>query len=142
MKRYRFLEHVSDAYIAAYGTSLEEAFENAALSMFSVMTDIKRIRKLVKEEVTVEAENEKTLLHDWLSKLHLKFETERKLFSSFKVYTIDKTNTLFRLTGEAYGEPFDPKRHPSRAEVKAVTYHRMEVVESQGRWTIKFILDL
>ena len=142
MRRYKLLDHVGDAYIAAYGSSLEEAFENAALGMFNVMTDTTRIRKLIKDKVTVEAENERSLLHDWLSKLHLKFEIEGKLFSSFKVHRIDRHNRSFRLTGEACGELFDSKRHPSKTEVKAVTYHRMEVAESRGKWVAKFILDL
>jgi SHS2 domain-containing protein len=41
--KYEFLEHVSDAYIATYGRSLEEAFQNAALAMFEVMTDTHKI---------------------------------------------------------------------------------------------------
>ena len=32
-KSFEFLEHMADAYIAAYGKDLAEAFENAALAM-------------------------------------------------------------------------------------------------------------
>ena len=38
-KRFEFLEHTADAYIIAYGKDLAEAFENAALAMFEVMTN-------------------------------------------------------------------------------------------------------
>ncbi len=142
MKKFEILGHISDAYIAAYGSSLEEAFQNAAAGMFDVMTDIKRIRKILKDEITIAAENEMSLLHDWLSKLHLNFETEGKVYGSFKIHKINRDNTLLNLTAEAYGEQFDPKRHQSKTEVKAITYHRMEIVENRGKWTIKFILDL
>ena len=39
-KRFRFLEHTADAYVEAYGSSLEEAFENAALASTEVMTEV------------------------------------------------------------------------------------------------------
>ena len=43
MKKFEFLEHIADAYIAAYGKDLAEAFENAALAMFETMTDTARV---------------------------------------------------------------------------------------------------
>ena len=38
-KRFEFQEHVADEIVIAYGTTVEEAFENAALGLFEVMTD-------------------------------------------------------------------------------------------------------
>jgi SHS2 domain-containing protein len=43
VRRFEFLEHVADAYIAAYGQDLAEAFENAAVAMFETMTDIEGV---------------------------------------------------------------------------------------------------
>ena len=45
-KRFEFLEHTGDAYIAAYGKTLEEAFENAALATFEVMTDVEKVEPI------------------------------------------------------------------------------------------------
>ncbi len=41
-KGFEFLEHMADAYVAAYGKNLAEAFENAALAMFNVMTETEK----------------------------------------------------------------------------------------------------
>ncbi|MEM2901821.1 MAG: archease [Candidatus Bathyarchaeia archaeon] len=142
MKRYEVLDHVSDAYIEAYGSSLEEAFENAALGLFDVMVDISRVKRVFKDQFTVEAEDEESLLHDWLSTLHLKFEMEGKAYGSFKVHRIKKVSGVCRLTAKAYGEVFDPDRHAPKTEVKAVTRHRMGVTKSGGRWVVRFLLDL
>jgi hypothetical protein len=38
---YRFLDHMTDAVIEAYGTTLEEAFENAAKALCDTMIDTK-----------------------------------------------------------------------------------------------------
>ncbi len=42
-KGYRFFEHTADEYVLAYSDNLEEAFENAALVIFDIMTDIETI---------------------------------------------------------------------------------------------------
>jgi len=141
-KRFEFLEHTADAYIAAYGESLEEAFENAASATFEVMTDLKKIKPKVEETVEVEAHDEPALLYNWLEELLVKFELTGKLYSRFKISSIEKTLSGLKLKAKAWGEPYDPKRHPSKVGIKAVTYHRMEIMKKPKAVTIKFILDI
>ena len=42
-KQYEYLEHTADVKFLAYGKTLEEVFENAALAMFNVMIDTGKI---------------------------------------------------------------------------------------------------
>jgi len=141
-KRFEFLEHTADAYIAAYGESLEEAFENAALATFEVMTDLKKIKPKVEETIEVEAHDESALLYNWIEKLLVKFETTGNLYSRFKILNIEKKPDGLKLKAKAWGEPYDPKRHPSKVGIKAVTYHRMEIIKKPKAVTVKFILDI
>ena len=140
--RFEFLEHTADAYIAAYGDSLEEAFENAALATFEVMTDIEKVEPKVEDTVEVEAHDEYALLYNWLEEFIVKFETTGKLYSSFKVSSIEETPQGLKLKAKAWGEPYDPERHPSRVGIKSVTYHRMEIVKKPEAVTVRFILDV
>lgn len=139
---YELLEHAGDAYIAAHGTTFENALENAAKAMFDIMTDINAIKPEIRDEFTVEAEDEVELLHEWLNKLLITFDIEGKLYSEFKVKEIRKLDGKLLLKAEAYGEPFNPSRHPSKVEIKAVTYHKMDVERQDGGVTVRFILDL
>ncbi|MBS7646089.1 MAG: archease [Candidatus Bathyarchaeia archaeon] len=141
-KPYELLEHAGDAYIAAHGGTLGEALENAARAMFDVMTDIGTVEAAVKDEFTVEAGDEVELLHEWLNKLLIAFDIEGKLYSKFKVKEIGGGDGGILLRAEAYGEPFNPSKHPSKVEVKAVTYHKMDVERRDGEVTVRFILDL
>ena len=141
-KRFEFLEHTADAYIAAYGESLEEAFENAALATFEVMTDLKKIKPKVEETVELEAHDESALLYNWLEEFLIMFETTGNLYSRFKVLNIGKTPSGLKLKAKAWGESYDPERHPSKVGIKAVTYHRMEIVKKPKAVTVKFILDI
>jgi len=141
-KRFEFLEHTADAYIAAYGESLEEAFENAALATFEVMTDLKKIKPKVEETIELEAHDESALLYNWLEEFLIRFETTGNLYSRFKVLNIEKTPSGLKLRAKAWGEPYDPERHPSKVGIKAVTYHRMEIVKKPKAVAVKFILDI
>ena len=141
-RKFEFLEHRADAYIAAYGKTLEEAFENAALATFETMTETKKITPKHKEIVEVEGFDEKALLYNWLETLLVKFDTSEILSSKFKVESIQKTEKGFKLKAKIYGEAFNPKKHPQKVGVKAITYHRMEIKKTPNKTTVKFILDI
>lgn len=141
-KGYRFLEHTADAYIAAYGKNLAEAFENAAAAMFEVMTDIEKVTAEVEDYVEVAAEDEQALLYSWLEALLVKSEINEMLYSKFEIFELTKTAGEFKLKAKIWGEKFNPKKHVQKVGVKAVTYHQMEIIKEQAKTTVKFILDI
>ena len=140
-KRFDFLEHTADVYIAAYGSTLEEAFENAAMATINVMTDAKKVKPEIKESVEVEASDEYGLLYSWIEEILILFDTEGHLFSKFQISSIETSENGLRLKAKMWGEAFDLERHPQKVGVKAVTYHRMEIVKN-SYVTVKFILDI
>jgi SHS2 domain-containing protein len=141
-KRFRFLEHTADAYIEAYGASLEEAFENAAAAMTDVMTELEKVEAKTEESFVVEAPDEPALLYSWLEGLLFEFELKDKLYSRFEVSCIEETSEGFSLRAKAWGEKYDPERHPSKVGIKAATYHQMEIVKEPNSVTLRFILDI
>jgi SHS2 domain-containing protein len=140
--KFEFLEHTADVYIAAYGKSLAEGFENAALAMFEVMTDTEKVSADVEDSVEVEAEDEYALLYSWLEALLVKFETKNMLFSKFKISNLDETSEGFRIKATVWGEKFNAEKHAQKVAVKAVTYHRMEIIKEIDKVTLEFILDI
>jgi len=142
-KRFEFLEHTADLYIAAYGESLEEAFENAAYATFEGMTDLDKVQPKLEDTVEVEGHDEQALLYNWLEALLVKFDITGNLYSRFNIASIKKTSVGFKLKAKIWGEPFNPEKHLSKVGVKAVTYHQMEILrDAEGAVTVKFILDI
>jgi len=142
-KRFEFLEHTADLYIAAYGKSLGEAFENAAYAMFEGMTDLDKVQPKLEGTVEVEGYDEQALLYNWLEALLVKFDVKGNLYSRFKIASIEKTSAGFKLKAKIWGEPFNAERHLSKVGVKAVTYHQMEIIrDAKGAVTLRFILDI
>jgi SHS2 domain-containing protein len=140
--KFEYLEHTADVYVAAHGKTLEEAFENAALAMFEVMTDTDKVSAKIEDHVVVEAEDEFALLYSWLEALLVNFETKNMLYSAFKIAGIEETEEGFRIKAAMWGEKFNAEKHMQKVGVKAVTYHRMEILKEFNKVTLEFILDI
>jgi SHS2 domain-containing protein len=141
-RRFRFLEHTADAYVEAYGGSLEEAFESAAAAMTDVMTDLEKVKAEDEESFVVEAPDEPALLYSWLEELLLEFELKGKLYSRFEVSSIETTSEGVKLHARAWGEAYDSEKHPTKVGIKAATYHQMEILKDAESVTVRFILDI
>ena len=140
--KFEFLEHTADVLIAAHGQNIAEAFENAALAMFEVMTDTAVVNPSMEDSVEVEAEDEYALLYSWLEELLVKSEVNGMLYSRFKVSSFEDAADGFKLKANIWGEKFNAEKHPQKVAVKAVTYHRMEIIKQIERVTVEFILDI
>lgn len=140
--KFEFLEHTADVYVRAHGTTMQEAYENAALAMFETMTDTSKVAQTHEEAVEAEAEDQYAILYNWLEALLVKFETENMLYSKFQITDWQETNEGFKIKAKVWGEKFSPKKHPQKVAVKAVTYHRMVVIQEVDRVLLEFILDI
>ena len=138
---FTFLPHTTDAYIECVGATFEEALENAGLALFDTMCDLTAISREIRETVTVEGTDNFELLYNWLEALLLKFELERKVYSALDV-SLTRLPDGLRINAQAQGELFNRKKHGAKVEVKAVTYHRMEISQEANRTIVRFILDL
>ena len=111
--------------------------------MFEGMTDLGKVNPKIEESVDVEGHDEQALLYNWLEALLVKLDIIGRLYSRFKIASIEKTPSGLKLRAKIWGEPFNPERHLSKVGVKAVTYHQMEVLKNKkGGVTVKFILDI
>jgi len=142
MADYVFLPHTTDAYVQATGPTLEYALESAGKALFDTLCNLESIVPQVTEEIELNGDDEIVLLHDWLESLLLKFELENKVFAGFSVGRIVRSSDGLHATARISGEPYDKRKHGAKVEVKAVTYHKMEVVRQDGTTTVRFILDL
>ncbi len=140
--KFDFLEHTADVYVRAHGKTMEEAYENAALSMFETITDTDKIAPTQEDSLEVEAEDQYALLYNWLEALLVKSETLDMLYSKFQIIGWKETAEKFMFKAKIWGEKFNPQKHPQKVAVKAVTYHRMVIIREMDRVILEFILDI
>lgn len=140
-KRFRFLEHTTDAEIEAFGSTLEEAFENAALALEETMVSLDSIKQTTNNKIELDGKDKDELLYKWLEALIIKQDTEGMLYSNFSCKISKKDQRLY-LQAQAHGEKFDPEKHEQKTAVKAPTYHEMKIEEKERQVTLRFLLDL
>ncbi len=138
MKRFEILDHTADIGLVIYGENLKALFENAGEAFFRLITDLRKVRRRVERRINIGRENLDRLMVDWLSELLYLHDVENLLFQGFKVESVGKDG----LKAIVKGEPFREGVHVIKTEVKAVTYHRIEVRQENGRWRAQIILDL
>jgi SHS2 domain-containing protein len=138
MKRFEVLDHTADIGIIVYGEDLETLFENAGEAFFHLITDMKRVRRRVRRRVEIGKEGLERLMVDWLSELLYLHDVENLLFKEFKIESVGEDG----LRATVRGEPFQEGVHVIKTEVKAVTYHQIEVRKENGNWRAQIIFDL
>ena len=138
MKTYELIEHTADVGIKAYGKNISEAFENAAKGMFDIITDNSEIESTGEYEIHLEAQDLEQLLVDWLSELLFLNSAKNLVFSFFKVELDEKNNSL---SAHVFGEKYSLSKHKIGAEIKAVTYHILEV-RNKRPYHVQVLFDI
>jgi SHS2 domain-containing protein len=140
-QKFKYLDHTADAKFLAYGKTLEEVFENAALAMMNVMIDTNSVQNLHSEVVELRSADLEALLFDWLSEVLFVFEVENMAFNSFSIEKIGHQGDYFTLVAKLMGEPIDLSVHKFDTEVKAATYNDMLIKETEDGWIVRATVD-
>ena len=137
MKTYEYFEATADIGFKAYGKNLNEAFENASLAMFNIITDTSNVESKKEISFEITSEDEVALLYDYLEELLFHHEVDFMLFSHFQV-EIDEN---LHLKATIKGEEIDWDKHERKTEIKAITFHKM-AVEISDTVKLRAIVDL
>ena len=130
--------HSADIGVRGEGPTLESAFEQAALALFAVITDLERIAARSAVDIACTAPTPALLLVDWLNALIFELTTRQTLFSRFEVHIEGQ-----HLRGRAWGEPIDPGRHHPAVEPKGATLTELRVAPApDGGWIVQCVVDV
>ena len=140
MKKYEYFDVTADIGFKAYGNNLNEAFENAGLAIFNIISDTSNISSDISKSFEIASEDEVSLLYDYLEELLFFHEVDFMLFSSFDV-EIEKLDGAFNLKATICGEPIDWQKHERKTEIKAITFHMMDV-KKINHYELQAIVDL
>lgn len=136
---YRHLEHMTDAFIEVTGQTLEEAFETAGTAVVDTVFDIKSVEKKTVKKIEIKARDLNNLLYSWLEEIIILTITDGFVGASFEV-RIDKSQE-YVLHATIHGEEIDFQKHHFKLEIKAPTFHLMEIKQEKPI-VMRFLLDL
>ncbi|MBI5000470.1 MAG: archease [Euryarchaeota archaeon] len=133
MPGYEVFEHTADVGIRAFGKTLPEILENAALGMMNVICDASSVEPAEMCKVMVEGDSDERMLYAWLAELLYLVDTENMLYSKFQVAITDG-----KLKAKIWGEPIDRTKHKIKMEIKAVTWHMLKLDLNEGNAQVLF----
>lgn len=133
---FKYLDHPSDVGIEVSGNTLKELFINAALGMLSIISDIQPKRKRITKKLHVSEETTEELLHSYLSEI-LWFVTKERFFPMHITLLTFNDHSL-----DAELEGVQLKNEEIKSEVKAVTYHQLEIYQKKNIWFTNLIFDV
>lgn len=135
--KYKFIKDLtSDVMFEAYGKSLKELFENAALALSSVMCNLKKVEAKKAKNIEIKANTVEELVVDWLQEIIALVDTEEMFFSKFEIKKISEKS----LKAKVYGEEIKPGL--GETVVKAVTNYGFKFGESKGNYKVRVSLDI
>jgi len=135
--KYRLIDHTADFGIHVFGTDLKDLFSNAAFAMFDLITDIKSLKGANESSLNVKGNDRPDLMVNWLRELLYIWNGKEKLVESIDIISISENE----LTAKIRLDSFDPARHSIKNEIKAVTYHQIQVNQVASGWESKIIFD-
>ncbi|NQT32590.1 MAG: archease [Candidatus Omnitrophica bacterium] len=138
MKKYEQIEHTADLGAKIYGTTLPELFENAAFCMFDMMTDLSKVVDGESIEIKAEAPDKESLLVVWLNELLYAATTGELIFSEFDVKSLDENSIL----AEARGRKLKAIEGIIDVEIKAATFHDVEIAEGELGYEVVIVFDV
>lgn len=136
--RCRIIEHTADTGIEVEADSLEELFRGAADGMLSLIVSPGSVSPLTVRSITLEAGDLEELMFLWLNEILFIVDSEGLMLSNTLVERVEE----LRLEGSVAGERFNPAKHSVESEIKAATYHQLEVGRSGGGWVARIIFDV
>jgi tRNA nucleotidyltransferase (CCA-adding enzyme) len=135
--RWEHFEHEADMGLRGFGATPAQSFEQAALALSAVVTELDGIQAREAVPIHCEAPDLELLLAEWLNALIFEMATRHMLFSRYDVKLSPGA-----LDGTAWGERVEPARHHPAVEVKGATYTALRVAPHEDGWMAQTVVDV
>jgi len=135
---YRLLEHTADIGLEIWGRSLNIFFEQAGEGLRDILFGPVSGTPEICRRIEVSGQDSGQLLVNWLNEFLFLWETENLIPVEINVIEASPDHMVAWVGGIF----FDPARHGIEREIKAATYHQLQVKEENGEWRGRIFLDL
>jgi len=136
---YKSLDHATDAIFEVTAANLQEAFVVAAKSVIETILDINAVEEKMEKTLAVTGKDLNYLLYNWLEELIILTITDG--FAAKTISVQIEKNSEYKISAKLVGEKIDIKKHHFKVEIKAPTFHEMEIRQN-GTVYMRYLLDL
>ncbi|MBR9987658.1 MAG: archease [Desulfosarcina sp.] len=135
---YTLMDHTADLRIRVNGSDPADLFNNAGLALFDLITKPDRLEAREVIEVAVTGDDPADLMVNYLRELLYLWTGNEKLVKLIDIVDISDTAVSARVSTDRY----QPERHEILHEIKAVTYHQIDVSRTVEGWQTTVVFDV
>ena len=135
---FEIIDHTADLGIVVAGKNLKALFQNASSAMMRIMVKREPEETGAPLHISVEGADLPDLMVRWLGEILYIFQGENRLATQTKIFEITRNH----LDAQIKTIPFSLAKHEILTEIKAVTYHQIEVIRKGELWKARIIFDL
>ncbi|MEA1948519.1 MAG: archease [Thermodesulfobacteriota bacterium] len=136
--KYSLIDHTADFGIHVYGSDSKELFANAAWALFDIITEIDQLAGLDSCHIEVSGYDWSDLMVNWLREVLYLWNGKELLVKKARILSLSGNE----LAATVEFDPFNPDLHVIKTEIKAVTYHQIQVNSSPSGWEAIIICDI
>jgi len=137
-RRWGSFPTTADVGVWATGPDPAALLEALGIGMFSLITDLRKVRASEERAVSASGDDAPSLVVAFLNELLLLEATDGFLVRTIRAHPVGDPPTA--VVASVAGERFDPERHVARTEVKAATFHHLVFDPARGR--ARVIVDI
>lgn len=141
MEGYNFIDHPADIAVEVNAESIEALFEISAEAWKATALENSSSESPFEFKIELESLSLEELLVEFLSELNFKLFGEKLVYSKTKAFTIEE-DSIFRVKAELYFEDFNPLLHQVKNEIKAITFHQMNIQKKNNTYSTKIVFDI
>jgi len=135
---YRFFDHTADFGLEIFGDDAPSLFEEAAKALFDLITSPPDEKQGDRREFDISGEDWADLMVNWLRELLYLWNGESLLVRGIELTNLEET----RIQATVICENYAPDRYEIRNEIKAVTYHQIDVGPFEDGWRARVVFDI
>ena len=136
--KYRLIDHTADFRIQVFGTDLKDLFSNAAFAMFDQITIVKDLHSEKELKINVTGSDWPDLMINCLRELLYFWTGKERLVGKVNILTISE----YELLAKVKYDLFKSDLHVITNDIKAVTYHQIQVNQVAKGWESRIIFDV
>lgn len=136
---FREIEHTADVGFEIWAEDLAGLFVQATRALAGVCYDRAGVRPAQRRALRVQGAGNEQLLVHWLQEVYLQLELDSWLTADVGSLRLGED----AVEGVLLGEPFEAGRHVLHTEIKAVTYHNLQIArDADAVWRTRLIIDV
>ena len=136
--KYKLIDHTADFGMQVFGSDSQELFTNAALALFDMITELDVLTGRNSCKMTVSGVDWADLMINWLREILYLWNGKERLVKSVKILSLSEK----KISAIIYFDAYKPDRYIIKTEIKAVTYHQIQVKSSPSGWKAQIIFDI